>query len=170
LTGLLNRFISFLAVLIVFILAAHLSCSRQDPVALYFHDHGLTYPVDSSGLGIFGVEYVGVEEDEISAEGARDFVESGIIYIKGYFKKQKAGAIVKGAGGIVIEKPVLYRSEKGDVGIMVKVTAYGTGEPDRELKSRLSLMGTDKQMWKTQNFAYFFRNELYKWQFGGMVY
>jgi hypothetical protein len=170
LTGFLYRFIFSLALLIAVILAANLSCSRQDLVAGYFHDHGLTYPVDSSGLGIFGVEYVGIEEDEISAEGARDFVESGIVHVKGYFKKQKAGAIVKGAEGIVIEKPVLYRSEKGDVGIMVKVTAYGTGEPEGKLLNRLSFMGTDKQMWKTQNFAYFFRNEFYKWQFGGMVY
>ncbi len=152
----------------VLILSA--SCSKDKVVKEYFQDHGMSYPVDVSGIGFLGMQYVGIEDDEMLVSGARDFVQDGIIFIKGYFKHEDAKIHIPGTSSIVVRKPVFYRSESGEVGIMVKVTAYGEGEPGDKIDLEIEWLSADKKLWRVENFAYFNRNSLYKWEYSGMVF
>jgi hypothetical protein len=147
-----------------------IACSRERVVKEHFKNHRLSYPVDSSGLGIWEIEYVGIEEYELSAPGAREFVEEGILYATEYFGKKKIHRFISGATAVVLNKPVLYKDEKGDVGIMVKVTAFGAGKPGAIVKGTFRWIGSDRKLWSVENFAYFSQNDLYRWEYKGMVY
>ena len=146
------------------------SCSREDVVKGYFQDHGMSYPVDTSGISLWSIDFVNIEEDEALTPEAREYVESGLIFVKEYFQEVDIGTLVIGADAIMLSKPVLYRSESGDVGLMIKFTAYGTDKPDAAMDLPVKRVGADKRFWRVENFAYFSKNEYYKWQYGGMVY
>ncbi|MBI5409302.1 MAG: hypothetical protein HZA14_08050 [Nitrospirae bacterium] len=130
----------------------------------------MTYPVDVSGVTVGDCDYAGISREEMLAEGAREYVEEGIMFVKEYFTNKEIKSLMPGVEAIAVGKPVLYREESGKVGLMVKVTGYGAGEPDRGIKLPVERLGTKKQMWKAENFAYFNRNELYQWQYGGWLH
>jgi hypothetical protein len=92
------------------------------------------------------------------------------VYIKGYLQNEDISMLIPGVQALVVSKPVLYRNEKEEVGLMVKIDAFGSGEPGDKIKRPVHWLGTDKKLWKIENFAYFHRNELYQWQIGGWVY
>jgi len=146
------------------------SCSADDPVREYFESHEMTYPADVSGVEILGIRYVGISRDELTSDEAREFVGDGIVFAKEYFMNEDVGSVMPGIRGLIAEKPVLFRDESGQVGLMVKVTGFGTGTPDSRSGLQVETMGRDKRIWKAVNFAYFNRGGLYKWQFGGWVY
>ncbi len=150
-----------------------ISCSQQNVVEEYFQNHGMSYPVDVSGITLWSIEYAGIEEDELLVPGARGFVENGIIFAKEYFLNEEIQTHLPGAHAIVVSKPVLFRDESGDVGLMVKVIAYGEGEAGKagnKIRRPIEWVRSDKRFWKIENFAYFNQDELYKWQYGGWVY
>jgi hypothetical protein len=147
-----------------------LSCSADDLVKEYFQSHEMTYPADVSGIELMGIKYIGLKRDELQSEEAREFVQEGIMAAKEYFMKEAVGSIMPGVSAIIISRPVLFRDESGEAGLMVTVTGFGTGTPDSMIKPQVERMGKDKMVWKAVNFAYFNRNEFYKWQFGGWVY
>lgn len=147
-----------------------ISCSQQKIVEEHFNNHGLTYPVDSAGLGLLGVEYVGIKEDELKAPGAREYIEEGITFIKDYFQERKIRDYMPDTYAAVLSKPVLYRDDTGGVGLMVSVTAFGAGQPGAETKGIIKMLDMTRDLWSAENFAYFFRNSLYQWEYGGMVY
>ena len=130
----------------------------------------MDYPADVSRIGLLSVDYVGIDSDELLAPGAREFLEEGIIFIKMYFKKERGETFMPGVHAVVVSKPVLFRDESGKAGLMVKVTGFGSGTPGSELKTPVEWIGDDGHFWKSVNFAYFNRNEFYKWQHGGWVY
>ncbi len=146
------------------------SCSGNDPVKEYFQSHEMTYPADVSGIDLLGIKYVGIKKDELISEEAREFVLEGVMYAKEYFTKEDLGSIIPGINAVIVNGPVLFRNDSREVGLMVTVTGYGTGTPDSKIRLQVERMGKDKQIWKVINFAYFNRNEFYKWQFGGWVY
>jgi hypothetical protein len=146
------------------------SCSANDPVREYFQSHEMTYPADVSGIDFLGIKYVGIKRDELTSAEAREFVEEGIICAKDYFMKEDVRSILPGISAVIAGSPVLFRDESGGAGLMVTVIGFGTGTPDNKSGLQVERMGRDKQVWKVINFAYFNRNELYKWQFGGWVY
>jgi hypothetical protein len=117
------RFLAFL--LCVFSIYILTSCSRQNPVEEYFRNHELSYPADVSGVSKWGIEYVNIEKDELLAPGAQEFVESGLVYIKGYLQNEDISMLIPGVQALVVSKPVLYRNEKEEVGLMVKIDAFG---------------------------------------------
>lgn len=157
----------FLYILMIFAL---ISCSRNDIVKEYFESHGMSWPADVSGVSLWGIEFSAIEREELTAPGARDFIEGGIVFIKEYFLKEKVKVLVPGTKAIVVSKPVLFRDESGEVGLMVKVTAYGEGEPGSMIKLSVEWIGEKKRFWKIENFAYFNRDGMYDWKFGGWVY
>ena len=87
-----------------------------------------------------------------------------------FFRKDKSREYAAGAEAIVVKKPVLFKAEDGEVGLMVKVTAYGTGRHDQAAGLPVERLGKDHRIWRAENFAYFVRNDYYKWQHGGWVY
>jgi len=147
-----------------------ISCSGSDHVKEYFNSHGMSYPADVNGVSMLGVTYAGVEQEELSAEGARDFIGSGIAYVKIFFEKRGIKSLVPGADAVIVEKPVLYRGDSEDIGLMVRVTAFGQGEPGPEVKLPVEWVGKEKKFWKIVNFAYFVRKGFYDWELGGWVY
>jgi hypothetical protein len=52
----------------------------------YFQDHGMSYPVDTSGISLWSIDFVNIEEDEALTPEAREYVESGLIFVKEYFQ------------------------------------------------------------------------------------
>ena len=92
------------------------------------------------------------------------------MFAKEYFMKEDVGSIMPGISAITVSRPVLFRDDTGEAGLMVTVTGFGTGTPDSKIRIQVEWMGRDKQVWKVINFAYFNRNDIYKWQFGGWVY
>jgi hypothetical protein len=146
------------------------SCSGNDPVREYFQSHEMTYPADVSGIELLGMKYIGIKRDELTSAEAREFVEEGIIYAKEYFMKEDVGSIMPGISAVIVSRPVLFRDQSGEAGLMVTVTGFGTGTPDSKFRLQVERMGKDKLVWKAINFAYFNRNEFYRWQFGGWVY
>ncbi len=136
----------------------------------YFESHALTYPVDVSGVSIFAVTYVGIEENELMADGAREFVQEGMTFIKGYLQKAPVKVLIPGAVAMTVDKPVLYRADTEDVGLMVRLNAYGSGDRDNGLTLPVEWVVKDYQLWKVVNFAYFTRRGLYDWQYGGLVF
>ncbi len=146
------------------------SCSGNDGINDYFQTHGMTYPVDVSGVSLLGIQYSGIGEDELSEPGARDFVEGGIVFSKDFFLKQNIQAVIPGVKAAVVSKPVLFRGELEEVGLMVKVVAYGEGEPGSVIKLPVEWIGDKKDFWKIENYAYFNRSGSFKWQHGGWVY
>jgi hypothetical protein len=152
---------------ILILLAA---CSADSPVKEYFEMHGMDYPADVSGIGIMSMNHVGIAREELLEPEAREFVEEGIMTIKIHLIKKNAAFFMEGIDGVVVTKPVLFRDETEEVGLMVKVTAFGTGEPDSSKGIETEWVGKDKRFWKAVNFAYFHRNEFYRWEFGGWVY
>jgi hypothetical protein len=157
-----------LCISLIFALLA--ACSPEHAVQEHFKDHGLSFPVDSSELSLWNIEYAGIKDDELSAPGAREYVEEGLSFAKAHVKRKKPYRFMPGAVGIVLSKPVLFRGESGDVGLMVKVQAFGTGKPDGTMKDTVRWIGPDRKLWSMENFAYFGRNELYQWEYKGMVY
>jgi hypothetical protein len=147
-----------------------ISCFQQNIVEEHFRNHGLSYPVDNSELSLLNIEYMGIEEDELKSPGAQKYIEEGIVFIKDYFQQRKIRDYVPGTYAAVLSNPVLYRDDTGDVGLMVRVTAFGAGQPEAETKGKVTLLDTNRELWTAENFAYFFRNDLYRWEFGGMVY
>jgi hypothetical protein len=160
------RFV-FICIAVLTLLA---SCSKDRAVRGYFQDHGMSYPADVSGIGMMAVKYVGIEDDEMLVPGARIFVQDGIIFIKGYFKHGDALSYIPGTSAVAVSKPVFYRDESGEVGIMVKVTGYGEGDPGDKTPLDFEWLSQDEKLWRVENYAYFDRNALYKWQYGGMVF
>jgi hypothetical protein len=158
-------FFSFILTLIPVI-----SCSRQKIVEEHFKDHGLTYPVDSSGLSLLNMEYVGIKKDELSVPEAREYIAVGLVSIKDYFHQREIRDYIPGAYAVVVSRPVLYRDNSENAGLMVRVTAFGAGQPGAETKGIVTLPDMNRNLWTAENFAYFFRNDLYQWEFGGMVY
>lgn len=154
----------------IFTLVPVISCSEQKIVEEHFKDHGLVYPVDSAGLGLLDMEYVGIAEDELESPGAREYVQDGIVSIKNYFQSRKIHDYIPGTYAAVLSKAVFFRDDRGDVGLMVRVTAYGAGQPEPETKGIITLIDKKRNLWTAENFAYFFRNDLYQWEYGGMVY
>jgi hypothetical protein len=159
-----------LRLLYIIMIIALLSCSRNDIVREYFESHGMSYPVDVSGVSLWGIELSGVERDELTVPGGRDFIEGGIVFIKDYFLKEKVKVLVPGTKAIVVNKPVFFRDESEEVGLMVRVIAYGEGKPGSAIKLQVEWIGEKKRFWKIENFAYFNRDGMYRWQFGGWVY
>jgi hypothetical protein len=147
-----------------------ISCSQQNIVEEHFRDHGLSYPVDSSELSLLDMEYVGIKEDELKYPGAKKYIEEGIVFIKDNFKQRKIREYMPGTYAAVLSKPLLYRDDTGDVGLMVSVTAFGAGQPGAETKGIVNVLDMNRKLWSAENFAYFFRNSLYQWEYGGMVY
>lgn len=146
------------------------SCSSNDPVREYFQSHEMTYPADVSGIDLMDIRYVGIRRDELTSAEARDFIEDVVMFSKEYFVKEDVGSIMPGVNAVIVSRPVLFRDEFGEAGLMVTVTGFGTGTPDSKVRHRLEWMGKDKRLWKVINFAYFNRNDSYKWQFGGWVF
>jgi len=130
----------------------------------------MTYPADVSGVELLGIKYVGITRDELMSDEAREFVQEGVMSAKEYFMKDDIGSIMPGISAVTVSRPVLFRDENGEVGLMVTVTGFGKGKADSRIRSQIEWMGKDKQIWKVINFAYFNRNEFYRWQFGGWVY
>lgn len=153
-----------------FLLLLLISCSQQNIVEEHFKNHGMSYPLDTSGMIVWNVEYVGIEESELLAPGAREYIESGIMFAKEYFQSQNIQTFIPGTMAIVLSKPVLFRDDSGEVGLMVKVTAYGAGKPNSEIKLPIGWLGADKQLWRVENFAYFSRSDYHKWECNGWVY
>jgi hypothetical protein len=162
--------ITALAVVIVAVLGIEAGCSRDNSVREYFQTHGLEYPSDVSGISLLGIQYSGIEREEMQQPGAREFVEEGIVFSKIYLHKENVDAIIPGCEAIIASKPVLFRDGEGDVGLMVRITAYGTDAAFDWKGLRTEWMGKDRKLWKVENFAYFNRNDFYRWQFGGWVY
>jgi len=147
------------------------SCSQQNVVEEYFQSHGMSYPIDASGMTVLDVEYVGIEEGELLAPGAREHVKSGITFTKKYFQSQDLQRLIPGARAIALNSPVFFRDESGSVGLMVKVTAYGQGKPNDKNSPPVKWLGSDRQLWRKENFAYFSWDYGYrKWSFNGWVY
>ncbi len=161
-----NSRILFFIIVLVFLI----SCARQDVVKEHFQTHGMSYPLDTAGVTLFEVEYAGIEEKELLEPGAREYVEEGIMSVKEYFKRQDIQGYLPGARAIVISKPVLFRDESGDVGLMVKVTAYGQDKPKDKTGLQIEWVGSDKQIWRAENFAYFYRDDYQNWQYKGSIY
>ena len=159
---------SFLISLLI--ISLMISCSRNDLVKEYFDSHGMDFPVDVVGISLLGIDYVGIVKEELEAPGARDFVEEGLLFIKQDLQRQNPGIFMHGAAGIKADKPVLYKAGTGEVGLMVRVSGFGQGEPAQEIKSRVELVGLKDSFWKYENYAYYVRNELYMWEFGGWVF
>ncbi len=146
------------------------SCSNSDIVNEYFESHGISYPVDVTGVSLWGIKYSGINEDELTQSGAREFIEEGLGFIKEFFLSQNVQAIVPGVKAIVVSKPVLFRGESEEVGIMVKIEAYGEGIPGSAIEIPVEWIGEKKRFWKKVNFAYFNRDGSYKWKHGGWVF
>jgi hypothetical protein len=146
------------------------SCTRENVPKEYFESHGMTYPVDVSGISIFAVNYVGIEEEEVMAPGAREYVQAGVTFIKGYFQMASVNGLIPGTIAMTVDKPVLYRGDTEDVGLMVRLTAFGSGTHDDKLKLPIEWVVKDNDLWKVVNFAYFIRRGLYDWQYGGLVF
>jgi len=136
----------------------------------YFQDHGMSYPVDTTGISVWSIDFANIEEEEALTPEAREYVERGLIFVKEYFQEVDIETLVIGADAIMLSNPVLYRSESGEVGLMIKLTAYGIDKPDAAMDLPVKWVGADERFWRVENFAYFSKNEYYKWQYGGMVY
>lgn len=147
-----------------------ISCFESNHAKEYFEMHGMNYPVDVSRLSLLGIEYSGIEKDEVLVEGAREFIEEGIIFAKSYFMKTGVKSIVPDAAALTVDKPVLFRNKDGEAGLMVRISAFGSGDPGNTLNMPVEWIGENKKLWKVENFAYFNRNELYNWQYGGLVF
>ena len=130
----------------------------------------MSYPVDSSGLGAGDIKYVGIERNEMSAQEAWEYIEDGVLFSKEYFQDIDIQDLIPGTTAVVLSNPVLFRDESGVAGLMVKITAYGTGNQKDRIKLPAEWVGSDKQLWKTENFAYFGMNDYYKWDYKGLVY
>jgi hypothetical protein len=130
----------------------------------------MSYPVDVSGVSIFAVNYVGIEEEELMAAGAREFVQAGVTFIKGHFERVSVKVLIPGTIAMTVDKPVIYRGDTEDVGLMVKLTAYGSDIHDDRLKLPVEWVVKDNNLWKVVNYAYFTRRGLYDWQYGGLVF
>ena len=165
-----NYYQYVVTVLLIVCISFVASCSQQNVPKEYFESHGISYPVDVSGVSLFAVNYAGIEEDELMAPGAREFVQEGMAFIKGHFQKASVKVLIPGTVAMTVDKPVLYRGDTEDVGLMVRLTAYGSGEQDAKLKLPLEWVVKDNHLWKVVNFAYFSRRGLYEWQYGGLVF
>ncbi len=159
-------FLSFAITLIFFT-----SCSRQDVVQEHFKSHGMKYPLDTSDINVWNVKRVHIEESELLAPGAMAYIESGIIFVNEYFQRQDFQTFIPGAQALVLSKPVLFRDKSGDVGLMVRAMYYGVGKPSNNITLSIEHLGSDKQLWRVENFAYFSRDYDYRtWNFKGWVY
>lgn len=154
----------------LYVLLVFAACSLEDPAKEYFESHGYSYPSDVSGVSMFGLKYAGVAGEELREPGAREYVHDGIMVIKEYFHKKKFGDYSGDVNAIMVSDPVLYRAESGEIGIMVKVTGYGSGKTGSGMKLHIKWVENDKELWKAENFAYFNRRGLDQWTHGGWVF
>lgn len=152
------------------IVSALTACSRNETVKEYFDSHGMNFPVDVVGISLLGINYAGIEQDELTEPGAREFVEEGLQFVRLDLRNQTPRVFMHGAAAIKADKVVLYRAESGEVGLMVRVTGYGQGNPSKELLSKIEWVGRKELFWKYENYAYYVRNELYMWEFGGWLF
>lgn len=159
---------ALLIVILLCLLSA--SCFGKNTAEEYFRMHGMTYPVDVSGVSMFAVEYVGIDENELMALGAKEFVEQGIVFIKRYLKEKGLEKFTPNISAMTVDKPVLFRDESGEVGLMVRINAFGSGKPADSLQLPVKPIMEKQKLWKVRNFAYFNRNDLYNWQYGGLVF
>ncbi len=164
--------LSFMALYAVSIVAVMLSssCSGNDSAREYVESHGFSYPSDISGVSLLSIKYSGVGDDELEVSGAREFIQEGLASIKAHFHKKDFDKYTPYIDAIIVSSPVLFRGESEEVGLMVKVTAYGAGKPGNNMKLPVEWIGKDKQLWKTENFAYFNRQGLDTWRHAGWVY
>ena len=146
------------------------SCTGIDPVKEYFQVHGRSYPVEVTGLSVWSLKYSGVKEEELVSPEARDYVEEGLQATREYFKRKEFGKFDLYVDAIIVSTPVLFRDGSEDVGLMVKVVAYGSGEPDSNMSLPIEWVGKDDKLWKVENFAYFNRRGIDMWQHSGWVY
>ncbi len=158
---------SILYVLIFFLFTA---CSQERAVKEHFHNHGLFYPVDNSGIGLWNIQYIGIGKEELSAPGAREFVERGVQFSKEFFVRNKIQNYIPGSVAVILSRPVLFKDDAGKVGLMVEVTAFGSAEPPDTISDTMRWLGSDRELWSVENFAYFGRNDLYQWEYKGMVF
>jgi hypothetical protein len=158
---------SILCIVLFFVL---FSCSRQGTVEDHFKNHGFNYPIDSSGVSMWSIDFVGIETEELSVPGAREYIEKGIMFAKGYFLGNKIHNYIPGASAAVLSNPVLFRDESGEVGLMVKITVFGEGKPDTKANTTVQRFGPERKLWRMENFIYFSHNELFRWEYNGMVY
>lgn len=145
-------------------------CSRQNAVEDFLRSHGLSYPVDTSRVSVWEIRYAGIERNEMAVSGAREYVEEGILFSKEYLQNIPVHELIPGADAAVESDPVLFRDESGAVGLMVKITAYGNGDPDKNIKTPVEWIGNDRKIWKTENFACFGRNDHFRWEYKSLVY
>ncbi len=159
---------ALIIVLLLCLLSA--SCTGKNSAEEYFQMHGMTYPVDVSGVSMFAVKYVEIEDDELMAPGSKEFVQEGIAFIKQYLKMQGLRNFPQNIGALTVDKPVLFRGESGEVGLMVRINAFGSGDTSGSLQLPVDEIMEKHKLWKVRNFAYFNRNGLYNWQYGGLVF
>ncbi len=119
---------------------------------------------------MFAINIVGIEENELQEPGSREFVQEGITFIKQYFKNKELVNFPPNIGAITVDKPVLFRGEEGEVGLMVRINAFGSGEYSENMQLPINPLVEEQMLWKVTNFAFFNRNELYNWQYGGLVF
>ncbi len=92
------------------------------------------------------------------------------MFAKRYFQSQDIQTLIPGVRAIVLSKPVLFRDDSGEVGLMVKVTEYGAGKPGSKIKLPIEWVGSGKRLWRVENFVYFSRNGYQEWHYSGWVY
>ncbi len=147
------------------------SCSRHDVVEVHFKSHGMTYPLDTSDITAWNLKRVNIEESELFAPDAMEYIESGIQFVKEYFQQQDFKTFIPGAQALALSKPVLFRDKSGEVGLMVRAVYYGAGKPSSHITLPVEHLGTDTQLWRVENFAYFSRDYDYRtWKFNGWVF
>lgn len=146
------------------------ACTGTDPVKEYFQTHGRSFPVEVAGLSVLSLKYSGVTDDELMSSGAREYIQEGLLSIREYFKRKEFGKYDQYVDAIIVSTPVLFREGSEDVGLMVKVIAYGSGEPDSNMILPVEWVGKDNKLWKVVNFAYFNRRGIDMWQHSGWLY
>jgi hypothetical protein len=147
------------------------SCTSQNVVEEHFKSHGMTYPLDTSDISAWNLKRVNIDENELLAPGAMEYIESGILFVKKYFQQQDFKTFIPGAQALALSKPVLFRDKSGEVGLMIRTVYYGAGKPSSKITLPVEHLGTDTQLWRVENFAYFSRDYDYQtWKFNGWVF
>lgn len=149
------------------IVPALVSCSR-DGVRDYFRSHGMSYPVDSSGISVPDCRYVDISGEKMAPGEAQGYIEDAVAFARIYFQGRSAESLLEGAEGVVISNPVLYRNPEGSIGLMVRMSGYSAGTPPENYRTEAEAVGTDKQFWRMRDYAYFYIEDD-RWLYGGLV-
>jgi hypothetical protein len=158
----------FLALFFIVILLN--ACTEHGTLKEYFTLHGLSYPIDISGLQIEKIKRVGIEENEMFQQGVREYIGNGLLFSKEYFRKQDFHTYRPPCKAMVVDNPVLFRDESGVVGLMVRTVAYGEERMSDEI-NRVEYLDSSRRLWKVENFAYFgYDYEYRRWNFKGWIY